>query len=485
MSSIPHRGTDEVRGGIAITDGKVSAWGGRDAIEARQTIDVTGQVICPGFIDLHSHGQEIAEQRLQALDGVTTALELEAGVIPVAKAYARAGAEGRPINYGYATSWAHARMIELSGGADPDGDIRTLLHHLGSPSWQGEPTASQRAHILEILENDLAAGALGIGVVVGYAPKSDPVEYLQVADLAARAGVPTYTHARPLISADPSSPVDGAVEIARAAAETGAHMHYCHVNSTSGMHVDHALSVVAQVQAAGSRVTTEAYPYGSGSTAVGAAFLDPDKLHLMNLTPRSLTFVPTGERIADRKQLEHLRATDPGGLVLVEFLDENDTVQREFLERAMTFDRAAIASDAMPLTWPGRSPADSLQWPLPKKALGHPPRGAGTYARAIRTLYRERRLLSLSEIIARCSLIPAQILEESVPSMATKGRISPVATRTSSFSTPERITDNATYIDGTRPPSTGISRVLVGGVPVVEDGVVVQDALPGRPVRRS
>lgn len=476
----PASGTDEVRG-IAITGGKVSAWG-HDAIEARQTIDVTGQVICPGFIDLHSHGQEIAEQRLQALDGVTTALELEAGVIPVAKAYARAGAEGRPINYGYATSWAHARMIELSG-ADPDGDIRTLLHHLGSPSWQGEPTASQRAHILELLENDLAAGALGIGVVVGYAPKSDPVEYLQVADLAARAGVPTYTHARPLISADPSSPVDGAVEIARAAAETGAHMHYCHVNSTSGMHVDHALSVVAQVQAAGSRVTTEAYPYGSGSTAVGAAFLDPDKLHLMNLTLRSLTFVPTGERIADRKQLEHLRATDPGGLVLVEFLDENDTVQREFLERAMTFDRAAIASDAMPLTWPGRTPADALQWPLPEKALGHP-RGAGTYARAIRTLYRERQLLSLSEIIARCSLIPAQILEESVPSMATKGRISPGSDADILVFDPERITDNATYIDGTR-PSSGISRVLVGGVPVVEGGVVVEDALPGRPVRRS
>ncbi|MDJ0113882.1 D-glutamate deacylase, partial [Rhodococcus erythropolis] len=96
--------------------------------------------------------------------------------------------------------------------------------------------------------------------------------------------------------------------------------------------------------------------------------------------------MPTGERIADRKQLEHLRATDPGGLVLVEFLDENDTVQREFLERAMTFDRAAIASDAMPLTWPGRTAADALQWPLPEKALGHP-RGAGTYARAIRTLY--------------------------------------------------------------------------------------------------
>lgn len=40
----PASGTDEVRG-IAITGGKVSAWG-HDAIEARQTIDVTGQVIC-------------------------------------------------------------------------------------------------------------------------------------------------------------------------------------------------------------------------------------------------------------------------------------------------------------------------------------------------------------------------------------------------------------------------------------------------------
>jgi N-acyl-D-aspartate/D-glutamate deacylase len=116
-------------------------------------------------------------------------------------------------------------------------------------------------------------------------------------------------------------------------------------------------------------------------------------------------------------------------------------------------------------------------------ALGHP-RGAGTYARAIRTLYRERRLLSLSETIARCSLIPAQILEESVPAMSSKGRISPGNDADIVIFDPARITDNATYVDGTR-PSSGISRVLVGGIPVVDGGILVEDALPGRPIRRS
>ena len=74
-------------------------------------------MVTAGFIDLHSHVGDLGGLRLQAMDGVTTALELEAGVTPVAEAYRRAGAQGRPVNYGFSASWALARMETVAGAA--------------------------------------------------------------------------------------------------------------------------------------------------------------------------------------------------------------------------------------------------------------------------------------------------------------------------------------------------------------------------------
>ena len=79
-----------------------------------------------------------------------------------------------------------------------------------------------------------------------------PGEYLQVAGLAAEAGVPTFTHARDLIemvAADASSTAPR--RSSARPGETGAHMHYCHVNSTSQRHIDRVLGLVGRAQAAG------------------------------------------------------------------------------------------------------------------------------------------------------------------------------------------------------------------------------------------
>jgi cytosine/adenosine deaminase-related metal-dependent hydrolase len=473
----PESGLDAVRD-VAVADGRVAEVGtGLPA--GRTDLDVTGLVVTAGFIDLHSHVNTIAGLRLQALDGVTTALELEAGVAPVDSAYDGAAAQGRPVNYGFATSWALARM-EAVAGIPLDGRLNTFLDNIARPAWQRIATPMEVNAMLARLSADLADGALGIGVLAGYCPAADPAEYLQVAALAAEAGVPTFTHSRDLIELAPHTLIDGAEEIVRAAAETGAHMHYCHVNSTSQRHIDRVLDLVGRAQAAGSRVSTEAYPYGSGMTGIGAAFLAPERLAERGLTPSSLTYAPTGERVASEARLRELRQADPGGLAIIQLLDEDDPADRAHLMRSLTFPGSLVASDAMPLTWHGAEP-DPLAWPLPGNASTHP-RTAGTFSRALRLLTRDGGGLGLAEALVKCSLHPARLLQDRVPAMRQKGRLQAGSDADVVVFDPVTVSDQATYTSSTR-PSTGIRHVLVNGTAVVRDGEIVPGALPGRPVR--
>jgi cytosine/adenosine deaminase-related metal-dependent hydrolase len=475
----PESDRDEIAD-VAIAGGRITEIG--DALgPAIAELDVAGHVVTAGFIDLHSHTADIPGLRLRALDGVTTALELEAGVSPVDAAYRQAAAEGRPINYGFAASWALARM-EAVAGVELDGRLGTFLANIASPAWQGPASAGQISAILARLSADLADGAIGIGLLVGYAPGSDPAEYLQVAALAAGAGVPTFTHARDLIELAPDALIDGASEIVRAAGETGAQMHYCHINSTSLRHIDRVQDLVSRAKAAGARVSTEAYPYGSGMTGIGAAFLAPERLHERDLKPTDLTYAGTGEQVASQDRLRELRASDPGGLAIIRHLNEDDPADLAVLLRSMTFPDAIVASDAMPLTWTGPVP-DPLTWPLPDTAFTHP-RTAGTFSRALRILGAQNGPLGLIETLRRSSLLPARLLEPCVPGMRRKGRLQTGCDADIVVFDPVTVTDQATYARPTRPP-IGIKHVIVDGTLVVRDADVVPAALPGQPVRAT
>jgi cytosine/adenosine deaminase-related metal-dependent hydrolase len=479
----PESGYDEVAD-VAIAEGRIVQIGaGLPAAPAG--VDVAGLVVTAGFIDLHSHVNDLAGMRLQTLDGVTTALELEAGASPVAAAYRAAAADGRPSNYGFATSWAQARMTAVSG-IGPGGTLAAFLSRLADPGWQLPAEPAQLTALLARLAADLADGALGIGVLLGYAPAVGQEEYLRVAELAAEAGVPTFTHARDLIEMVPHAAIDGAEEIVRAAGQTGAHMHYCHVNSTSQRHIDRVLGLVGRAQAAGARISTEAYPYGSGMTAIGAAFLAPERLSERGLVPSSLTYAPTGERVASEARLRELRHTDPGGLAIIELLDEHDAADARLLMRSLTFPGAVVASDAMPLTWSGLAdplapPTDPLAWPPRATAMTHP-RTAGTFSRAVRLLTSSGQPLSLAQALSKCSLEPARLLEDRVPAMRRKGRLQVGADADVVVFDAATLADRATYTDSTR-PSAGIQHVLVNGTFVVRGGSIVAEARPGRPVR--
>src|SRR5207247_10582833 len=106
----PAVGMDAI-GDVAIVDGRISAVG-TGLGSAERVIDATGLVVAPGFIDLHAHGQSLPADRMQAFDGVTTTLDLEAGVLPVAAWYRRQAAKGRVLKYGEAAEWAFASIAE-------------------------------------------------------------------------------------------------------------------------------------------------------------------------------------------------------------------------------------------------------------------------------------------------------------------------------------------------------------------------------------
>ena len=479
----PKTETDRVTD-LLIADGRIAAVGdGLPAPARTEIVDATGHIVGPGFVDLHSHVHSIAGQRLQAMDGVTTALDLEAGLMPIAEALARAAADGRPLNYGFSASWSQARAYAHLDRV-PVADFTASMDLLAKPDWQRSSSPAERRRWLGLLEDELGAGALGIGVLMGYAPRSDPDEYLELSRLAAAAHAPTFTHVRELIEADPHTPIDGSDELVRAAAETGAAMHHCHVNSTSLRHVDRVLALLDRSRAAGSRVTVEAYPYGAGSTAIGAFFLAPEKLPGLGITPSSLVLVDTGERIADEARLREVRATDPGATCIVTFLDEADPFDRTHLHRALAYPDAIVASDAMPIAWTGPDGAsvhEQHDWPLPAGGHTHP-RTAGTFAKSLRLMVLESGAWSWAEAFRRCAYLPARVLDEVSSGMRAKGHLSVGADADIVVIDPATLTDRATYADPTR-PSRGVRHLFVHGTPVVRAGEMVTDALPGRAVR--
>ena len=441
----PESGTDTVRH-VGVSGGRIAAVSA-EALRGRATIDARGLVVAPGFIDLHAHGQDAENYALRAADGATTALELEIGAGDVDRFYA--GREGTAlVNFGASVGHVPVRMAVM-------GDPPVFLPPATAKAATRPATDAQLEAIRGGIRAGLERGALAVGMGIQYTAAASRWEVLEVFREAARAGASVHVHMRHNGTKEPHSSTTALEEVLAAAVVTGAPLHVVHLHSTSVGSTARHLAMIDGARARGLDVTTECYPYTAGMTDIASGVFDDGWREALGIDYPDLLWAATGERLtaatfaARRKQ---------GGMVAVFSIPE------EMVRAAIAHPLVIVASDA-----------------VMANGKGHP-RSAATNARLLGVYVRDENVLPLMEALRKITLMPAQRLERRAPAMRDKGRIRVGADADLTLFDPARVRDLATWTAPTTPPA-GIDYVIVGGVPVVERGLLRRDVRPGRPVR--
>lgn len=467
---------------VGIKDGRIAAIT-KDRISGKESIDAKGLVVAAGFIDTHFHATDPFGRRIGAADGITTAMDLEHGAISVGQWYDQKAKEGQLINYGTSAIMIGARMKVHDPEVKLDGpyDIPTILAKVteaakdGTPGWSvSRSNIDQMNQVMKILDEDLRAGALGVGVGAAYMARGlTSYEQFEAQRTAARYGRLTSVHTRFHISSvTPTEAPIGVSEILANAMVLRAPLLVCHDNDYGWWENQEKLQMA---RAQGFNVWGEYYPFTAGSTAIGADFLRPELWEQANGYKYEETmYDPALDKFYSKKEYQDMVAKEPGHLVVIYIPKRKDWLPLWLKTPGMT-----VASDGMPgFDSKGNLlPADTD----PSKYQGHP-RVAATYSTTLK-LARESGV-PLMFILSHLSYNSAKYLGDTgLKAMQERGRVQVGKVADLTLFDPDRVSPRATYKAGQNGlPPVGIPYVVVGGKIVVKNSVV-QDVKAGQPIR--
>jgi len=458
----PETGLDAIRH-VGIAGGKIVAVS-EQALSGEEVIDVEGLVVAPGFIDLHSHSPTTLGQDYQLQDGVTTALELEAGSFPSSAYGERIEGQAR-TNYGSSAGyiWARLRvkqgveMVHVTSTPSIIGwkGVLSAIRKLWSDERQGFSAAlddDERQEILELIDEDLSRGALGIGLALDYVSEGvDSAELAALFDLAGKRQVPVFVHVRRGNAGDPS----GLQEILVEAKRTGTSVHICHISHNAINNLEFFLAEIRQARVDGVDVTTEMFPYNAGSVYISAAAYKRNWREVYDSDYADVGWAATGERLTE-KTFNDYQLNQPQGQIHNHYVDEAWT------RKALTEPGVMVVSDLLPME---------------SRDLNVAPHN-NSFSKVLARYVREEQLLDLPTALMKMSLLPALRLQSIAPAFKHKGRLQVGADADIVVFNPDTILDTATYANPYQ-VATGISHVLVNGVPVLRDSQLQEGVYPG------
>lgn len=466
------------RADVGIVDGRIAAVRTIARSEAREVIPARGLLVAPGFIDVHTHADDLVEQPLAAnfvRMGVTTVIAGNCGSSALDVGEALLAFERARASVNFATLIGHNTVrTSVMGTADR------------------LPSLGEMAKMRSLVWRAMADGAVGFSSGLQYVPGTyaKAPELIDLARVAGNAGGVYATHMR-----NEGTAIEAALdESIRVGFVSGARVQISHLKVDSPSRWGASVKALAMIDAARSRgvqVMADQYAYTAASSTLGIRFpswaleggaeatkarlADPaqwtrirqdmrallserglDDLSfavvaafgadraLNGLTMKQVAATMKGSESADA-QLEAARdmMLAGGASMVYHFMSDDDVV------RIMRHPFVAIASDSGVLT--------------PGNGVPHP-RGYGNNARVLGEYVRTRGVIRVEEAVRKMTSLPAGHFRLGRRGLLKEGYAADVV-----IFDPTTVGETATFAEPHAYPR-GIPYVLVNGVPVVREG---------------
>jgi len=491
-SIVDGTGAPAYPGAIAVRAGRIVAVGPLPADATAPTeIDAAGRVVAPGFIDVHTHCEDVAalpvaENFLRM--GVTTIVTGNCGgsALDVAKFFADLARTTVGVNV--ATLVGHNTVrFQVMGG-----------------SFMRPPTPAELDQMRALVDKAMQDGAVGLSTGLIYLPgtfaKTD--EIVALAKVAAAHGGIYASHMR----YENARILEALDELTTVAREAKIPAEVSHVKLSSPKawgRADEILAYLARARAAGLAITQDQYAYTASSTGISA---------LIAAEFREGGAARYKERLADpaskARMIAEMKASVAEGqrgdfsyAVVANFKADQRLNGKNIREAAQLLRGADTLDDQIEviLDIEARGGAQGvfhgMSEPDLKKFLADPltmiasdsgirqfgqavphPRGYGNNARVLGRYVREENVLTLEDAVRKMTSLPAKTFK-----LRDRGELRPGVAADLVIFDPATVDDPSTYADPHH-YATGFGDVIVNGIPVIRAGALTA-ARPGQPVR--